>query len=389
MTGCLRKKHGKFYMILTFKNERGEWKQKQVATGLDVKGNTRKAEKMLKEYLSKHNDSSFHECREILFIDYIRAWLENKRGNVENNTWLTYSQFVENYIIPYFGPKRLKVKDIKAKHIIDFYDFKSKNGRLDGKDGGVSTRTLKYFSTIFSQVFKKAVLEQIIEIHPSLNVPLPKHERKEKIGKFLEAGEAQQLITLFEGHVLKPIVVVTLYYGLRRGEALGLKWSAVNFEKNTIEIKHTVVSVGKKIEKRDRTKNSSSTRTLCLIPEVKKFLLNLKSKQDKNRKDCGREYVESDYIFTWEDGRLLRLDYITSAFQKVLKQKGFQKFRFHDLRHSCASLLYEKGLGIKDIQIWLGHSDIKTTSDIYTHISQQRKDHIAKSLSGMFELIAG
>ena len=110
------------------------------------------------------------------------------------------------------------------------------------------------------------------------------------------------------------------------------------------------------------------------------------NKQAENRRIFGKSYHNSDYIFVWQDGRLYRPGYITRAFQRVLKRHGLKKIRFHDLRHSTASILYDKGWGLKDVQEWLRHADIETTGNIYTHISLQRKQATAKDLEKTFTI---
>jgi integrase len=193
------------------------------------------------------------------------------------------------------------------------------------------------------------------------------------------------VLNAFDGHILKPLIATTLYYGLRRSEVLGLKWEAIDFENETLEIKHTVVKFNSIIAK-DKTKNTASHATYKLLPEVKKMLEDLKSKQDENRKLFGDEYKGTGYVFTWQDGRLFRPDYVTKTFQKVLKQNDLPKLRFHDLRHSCASILYDKKWQEKDVQEWMRHADIQTTMNIYTHISESRKEIMAKDLEGLFNI---
>ena len=100
----------------------------------------------------------------------------------------------------------------------------------------------------------------------------------------------------------------------------------------------------------------------------------------------GSEYEESAYIFVWPDGHLYRPDYITRSFKKVLAYHGLPDMRFHDIRHSTASILYDAGWELKDIQEWLGHSDIETTGNIYTHISKIRKEKKGMELAGTFRL---
>lgn len=341
---------------------------------------------MLAKLISKYEDDDFHKSKEILFVDYLKYWVKSKQGSVENNTWKNYDELVKNHIIPYFGLLKLKVEEIKPRHLMLFYDCKSKSGRLDGKEGGVSQRVLKYFSTIFCQVFKKAVLEQIINNNPALNVSPPKTNFEKPVRQFLDCFEAQKLINLFDGHIIKPIVVIALYYGLRRSEILGLKWDAIDFQNNTMKIKRTLIRYNGITEERERTKNTSSLRTLGLIPEPKELFLNLKKEQEKNKCIFGREYNNSDYVFTQADGAIINPDYVTRNFLKVLHRADFKRIRFHDLRHSCASLLKAKGMDVKDIQMWLGHSDIKTTMNIYTHITEDHMKDLAHILEGTFSL---
>ena len=134
------------------------------------------------------------------------------------------------------------------------------------------------------------------------------------------------------------MIYVTLYYGLRRSEVLGLKWNAVDFKNETITIRHTVVRVIT-IARKNTTKSKARMKTFQLLPEVKELFLKLKTKQDENRKIFGNTYIESDYIFTWWNGKLYRPEYITRVFQRVLTNNGLSKMRFHDLRHSTASII--------------------------------------------------
>ena len=139
---------------------------------------------------------------------------------------------------------------------------------------------------------------------------------------------------------------------------MGLRWSSVDFEENTLKIEHTVVRM-LSVEYKDGTKSKTSMRTFPLLADVRELLLKLKNIQIQNRTIFGNTYYKSDYIFKWQDGRLYRPDYVTRSFQRVLKRHGLRIIRFHDLRHSTASILYDKGWDLKDIQEWLGHGKHK------------------------------
>ena len=132
----------------------------------------------------------------------------------------------------------------------------------------------------------------------------------------------------------------------------------------------------------DRTKNKSSMRTLPLVPFFKERLLYLQDQQNKQRKLCGGSYCRDfrGYICVDEMGVLIKPDYISAAFPKLLDRHGLRRIRFHDLRHSCASLLLAHGAQMKDIQEWLGHSDYSTTANIYSHLDYTAKLNSAETL---------
>ena len=185
-------------------------------------------------------------------------------------------------------------------------------------------------------------------------------------------------------------VILAAFYGLRRSEVVGLKWDAIDFEKKTISIKHTVTQVnvdGKNITvQKDRTKTKSSYRTLPLVPPFEELLRRLKQEQLVNQKVCGAAYCKKylDYIYVNAMGELVKPNFITQHFEIVLKNHGLKKIRFHDLRHSCASLLYANGVSLRDIQEWLGHSDIGTTSNIYTHLDYSSKVSSANAILAFY-----
>ena len=214
--------------------------------------------------------------------------------------------------------------------------------------------------------------------NPCDYISLPKAERYD--AKFYSAKQLNALFTAIKDEPLYPLIYFTAVFGLRRSEVLGLKWDSVDFENNTITVKHTVVRFSEVIEK-DTTKNAASYRTYPLSAEAKAILLDLKGLENEYRILFGNEYFESDYIFKWENGKPYTPDFVSRKFHKLLEKYEFPIIRFHDLRHSCASLLIANGFSLKDIQEWLGHSDIQTTANIYAHLDVERKNKIANSMS--------
>ena len=181
------------------------------------------------------------------------------------------------------------------------------------------------------------------------------------------------------------------FYGLRRSECVGLRWNAFDFENNLFYINHTVITPrldGKQsIVAKDRGKSKSSLRALPLDENVKKRLIEIKKMQEMYQKKYKKSYNKKwlGYVMVDDMGNLIRPDYISAAFRKTLKKNKLRHIRFHDLRHTCASLLLNKGktngITLKDIQVWLGHKNFSTTANIYSHLDANSKISSLSTLS--------
>ena len=172
------------------------------------------------------------------------------------------------------------------------------------------------------------------------------------------------------------------YYGLRRSEAVGVKWSAIDFENKTISINHKIVENENGVKGLDVMKTKSSYRTLPLIPQVEEALLKEKERQEEMKRVFRRSYSKkyAEYVCVDQLGNLLRPDYVSDHFKILLRINELKSIRFHDLRHSCASLLLAQGVPMKMIQDWLGHSDMSTTANIYSHIDSESKKASASAI---------
>ena len=177
------------------------------------------------------------------------------------------------------------------------------------------------------------------------------------------------------------------FYGFRRSEVVGLKWSAVNFDKNLISISFTVTQYnrdGKRIiEDKPRAKNETSRRTLPMIPVLRNKLLEMQEAKKKWQKLCGNSYIKDylEFVYVDELGDRIKPDYITQSFDTLMSKNSFREFRFHDLRHSCAGFLLANGMSMKEVQDWLGHSTFKITADTYAHLDFKSKLNSADALS--------
>lgn len=380
MTGCLAQRKDVYYVRLTYYDRNHQRKDKWVSTGLSGRGAKQKATAMIQSLIEKYSylEKSEHPSK---MVDYLAMWKELRKSEVAETTYDGYHTYIDRHLIPYFSQLNLNIQDITAGHIFDYVNYLSNDGgRKDNKIGGQSTTSIRKIISILRQVFDYAVLYGDIRVNPASQVPLPKKvNNKDKRQVFLTAEDAQKMLDAFRDEELGPIVYVTLYYGLRKSEALGLRWQAVDFEANTITINHTVVSNGH-IVRKDSTKSYCSNRTFQLLPDVKDVLLKLKDQQENYKTRLGSGYHNNDYIFKNPNGIPYRPDSLTRSFKRALERHGLPQMRYHDLRHSTASILVDKGWDINDIKEWLGHADISTTANIYAHISHRKKVSLAQDL---------
>ncbi len=381
MTGSLQVKNGMFYMVInTYEGKKR--KLRWLSTGLSEQGNKRKAQQMLRETLAemeKHPQITEDKVNAYnsRFSDYIRHWLIVIEKKVDDITFQGYDILAQTHVLPYFDTLGVKLKDVTVDVLQAYVDEKYTHGRKDGR-GGLSARTIRLHNNVIHQTLEEAVKDGLIHRNPCKSITLPKTKRHEY--HIYTSEDLQMLFEALAGDPLLPLIRVTAYFGLRRSELLGLKWDSIDFRRKLITIRRTVTKVTKTVEK-DKTKNASSYRSFPLNPDMEALFQEVKAEQEKNRRLFGREYHESDYVFTWPDGHLYRPDYITRRFSKLLKNHDFSHIRFHDLRHSCASLLLSDGCYLKDVQEWLGHADIKMTANIYGHLDIARKRDIAEKMS--------
>lgn len=242
---------------------------------------------------------------------------------------------------------------------------------------------MKRHRILLSLTFKKAIRDGVLKYNPCEQAKIPKYLTKKPIAKFYTTEQCKELLEIAKGTPLYDMIYITTLYGLRRSELLGLRWEAVDMVNNIININHTVV-LQKVVVAKDDTKNKTSNRVYPLINEVKDIFIRISGEQEEYKKLFGDCYVNSGYIFTKADGSPYYPSYPTHELQKLLKKHNLPHIRWHDLRHTTASLLILKGWQMKEISDWLGHADISTTMNIYGHIGLDHKRKLGESLSGMF-----
>ena len=383
VAGHLQEKNGMFYVVLNYRDENGKRKTPWISTNLPVKGNKKRAENFMMDVRRNFVPPNVQQIEEreamqkgdILFTDFLLKWLRVAKSTVKLTTYASYEMMATRIIIPYFETLNIKLKELTTEDIQEFYSAQLER---------VSANTVIHYHAIIHRALKYAVKIKTIQSNPAVNVERP---RKEKfIGSFYDKKEINTLFDIIQGHPLEVAIKLAAFYGLRREEIIGLKWTAIDFENNTLTIQHTVTECnldGKHIEvASDTAKTDSSLRTMPLVTNFREMLLAKKEKQEHYRKLCGRSYCKEylDYIFVNEMGERWKPRYLSDGFKRILEQNDLRRIRFHDLRHTCASLLLANNVPMKKIQEWLGHSDFSTTANIYAHLDFQSKISSAEAM---------
>ena len=377
VAGHLTLKNGRYYAVLNYRNAGGQRKTKWIALGLPEKGNKRKAEAELAKLRAE-----FEPPKEVgdlssdmLFADYLLEWLEIAKGRLAVATYSSYAAMIKKPVGPYFRQRNLTLRELEARHLQMFYSEMLRK---------VKPNTVIHYHAIIHSALKYAVKTDMLVQNVADKVDRPKKNSFQPV--FLSAEEMQKMFEALRGTKLELPVLVAAFYGFRRGEVLGLKWDAIDFERGTISVIRTVTTItldGKQAEiEQQSAKTKSSLRTLPLIGSFREYFLQVKEAQELNKQICGNCYNHEydGFVFVDELGERMRANYLTSAFPKFLESHGLRRMRFHDLRHSCASLLLANGVPLKHIQEWLGHSDFTTTANIYAHLDYKSKITSAQAM---------
>ena len=305
---------------------------------------------------------------------WVRTWYEvYAEPRIRPNTKAYYTNYIENHIIPGIG--NISLDKLTTIQIQRFYNNLQKSGRVQRKnfpelrDKSLSPRVVRGVHTLLRNCLEQAVAERLLLANPAQGCKLPQLEKKEmkilpqeKIGMYLAEAERRGLLAAF---------YLELTTGLRRGELLGLKWSDIDLEKGDLRVQRQIGRIdGKIIEMPLKTKNAY--RTLPLSVDAIDVLM-------QQRRKTGN----SEWVFPSPTGGPMSPDSVLHMLHRVLKRAGLPKVRFHDLRHTFATLALQNGVDIKTVSGMLGHFSAGFTLDTYAHVTTSAKREAAKTMGSI------
>ena len=350
----------------------GKTVNKSKSTGVKVsekKADRRKAERMatelVKQMLEKQAENKY--SGDVAFEVYVNAWLDNKDITVHGNTAKSYRDYARVHIIPALG--KIAVKDITWRHLQAFCDKLAKDH---------SSASVKKYFLVIRGALDDAVRDGVISRNPVDSVKLPKVIKSEK-SRALTGEEVTKVLAAAEraGEPLRAAVILGLYYGLRRSEVCGLRWIDIDFEKGVMQIRHTITQNGTLTIEEDHTKSSGSRRAITLIGKTVPYLKELRKRQFKSG-------VPLDKVVAWPDGHYLRADGIGRMFQRMIVPLDIGAVRFHDLRHTAATLLAKKCLSPNELKTFMGHDDVSVTLGVYVHTDKNGTENASKMMDEIF-----
>jgi integrase len=327
--------------------------------------------------------------QDILFEQAVDLYLRSATS-LKGNTLDKYKHAAA-HIKSWFGMRQLYVSEINSLDVTEYFRHKSLGLNDDGseptdekakKKQTLGKTTLKDHKIVLNQTWQfctEALKIVDVSNNPMLAVKIG---RTQLHSNYLRADQVIKFLTaLMDDDTRLEIIaaiVLALFYGLRRQEVLGMSWSALDTKADTLLVCRTATVVGNTIIYEDTTKTKASYRTMPLFPFVKKVLMKLYNRQMQMKRMLGSAYHKNDYIIKWDDGHLLRPDYLTAHFADIMaeysEKLGIEKITFHQLRHSAASLLAANGHSAHEIALWLGQASAKS-AERYIHLQVQETKH--------------
>ena len=384
----VQSKKERLYAVIQVKKD-GTTKPVWRALGLPEGANKTKVNKAFREVVAQYEQEYWENLEregrppsDIPVYRYLVEFLKRVEPELQKNTIVSYRSMTNGKVRRYFQRRpQLTVGNLKPQDIQDFYQSLFADG--------VVANTVIHYHALLRRAFQQAFKEERIDANPFDRVGRPKKNKFH--GENYTQEELLTLLHLARGDVIYPAILLAGAMGLRRSEALGVRWSRIDWEKRTVLLDTKIVEYRengkKKVEPVEEMKNKSSRRTLPLPDPVVEMLQVQKDHREVYRKMFQGSYNAQylDYVCVNQLGELLRPSYVTDHFRELLEKYGLRHIRFHDLRHTFASLLINQDVPLINVSNFLGHSDLSTTANIYAHLDKASKQASAAVISDILQ----
>jgi integrase len=342
-----------------------------------VKGTRRDADAVLAQLLSQRDSGIDAPPSKLTVAEYLLRWLEDyARGNTAPRTFQRYDEIVRLHLTPALGA--IQLAKLRPQHIQAYYSGARQRGRVDGKGGGLSAQTVLHHHRLLREALHHAVRWQLLTRNPADAVEPPRPQRHEM--RVLAPEGVQRLLSACKDPGFCAIVFVAVATGMRLGELLALRWSDVDLRGGSVHVTRTLQYVlGEGLLFRE-PKTSRSRRRVSLSRETVAVLGEHRRRQLERRLAVGPAYEDQELVFAGPTGKPIPPYSISQRFATLVKAAGVGPLRFHDLRHTSATLMLSAGVHPKVVSERLGHSGVAITLDTYSHVLPGLQEEAANLL---------
>ncbi|SNY26922.1 Site-specific recombinase XerD [Orenia metallireducens] len=346
-----------------------------------VEGTKKQAEAVMAKLITKIDTGSYIDPKDMTVADLLNQWLESYcKPNLQPRSYESYKMITQKHLIPLLG--RIKLQDLKPIHIQNYQTRKLNRGRQDNKSGGLSPTTVQNHHHILSQAIKYGIRLQLLENNPAEVIKAPPREEPQL--QYLDRKGVEKVLEISKGKWIHEYIFVAIHTGMRRGEMLGLTWDKVDLKGRKVSIVQAAQRVRNEgiIFKKPKTK--SSKRLITISKGVVEVLKRIKKKQTEKRlKLKNHSYNKYNLVFCEDDGRVCNPYTVTRRWNRIAEKAGYPDIRLHDLRHTHATLLLSSGIHPKVVQERLGHKNITTTLNTYSHVVPTLQREAAERLDNI------
>ncbi len=336
-----------------------------------VTGKTREeTRKKLAKAMADRDGGLAFDAGTLTVGEYVERWLKDSvQGTVRQSTYDVYGYMVHPHIVPGLG--RLKLKSLNPAHVRAFY--------RDRLDTGLSPATVHKMHVVLHKALDGAVSDGLIPRNAAKGVKVPQAGSRKEI-RPLTSQQARDLFDAARGDRLEALYVLAIATGLRQGELLALKWEDVELEEAVLRVRRTLTRSGGKVEV-GPPKTPNSRRSLGLTSRAVEALRAHLARQLAEMEEMGSLYRPGGLVFANEIGGIINPSNLRNRhLVRLLERAKLPKVRFHDLRHTCATLLLTKNVNPKIVSEMLGHSSISVTLDTYSHVLPTMRANAVRAL---------
>lgn len=364
MNGWIERRHGDYYVVIDHGVDEmtGKRRRKWQKAGTTK----RAAQQLLNELLNAHETNTYLEPDRMTLAEYLNeTWLPTVRNEIRFSTYDSYRRNIKIHVTPALGGARLQA--VRPIDLTRFYTDLLESGRRDGR-GGLSAKTVRNIHQVLRKALDDAVGLLYLRSNPAVGAKPPKPSGAASAAiRYWTAGELLEFLDANRDHHQWALWYLAANSGMRRGELLGLRWRNVDLDAHRLSVRHSIISVGYEITNSD-PKTARGERTIELDGRTVEVLQDHRERQRTVQHDLGAGYRDHDLVFCRTDGTPNQPDLVTQAFGRRVSRSDVPRIRFHDLRHTHATIMLMAGIPPKIVSERLGHASVSFTMDVYGHV---------------------